>query len=120
LSHDLAQLTNFLTIHQKDSMDVSLPNDWAKVEPDLMPLNVQRPGTGDRARHARSGSQIHQAQFLQPESVPKLGLDLDVEGGLVGDIRRRGSRSDLQLFVGDSGDSSLCIERDDPVMGIGL
>ena len=117
MSHDLAQMTNFLTIHQKDSMDVSLPNDWAKVEPDLMPLNVQRPGTGDRARHARSGSQIHQAQFLQPESLPKLGLDLDFEGG---DIRRRGSRSDLQLFVGDSGDSSLCIETDGPVVVIDL
>lgn len=47
-------------------------------------------------------------------------MDLDIEGGLAGDIRRRGSRSDLQLYNGDSGYSSLCLDRDAPNVGIDL
>jgi hypothetical protein len=101
-------------------MDVSLPNDWAKVGENLNIQKVDRSGKGDKVRHLRSGSQIYRAEFFQPDSVPKLGLDLDFEGGLTGDIRRRGSRSDLQLYNGDSGDSSLCLERDAPNLDIGL
>jgi hypothetical protein len=101
-------------------MDVSLPNDWAKVGENLNIQKVDRPGRGDKVRHLRSGSHIYRAEFLQPDSVPKLGLDLDFEGGLAGDIQRRGSRSDLQLYNGDSGDSSLCLDRDAPNLGIGL
>jgi hypothetical protein len=101
-------------------MDVSLPNDWAKNGENLNIQKVDRHGRGDKSRHLRSGSHIYRAEFLQPDSVPKLGLDLDFEGGLAGDIRRRGSRSDLQLYNGDSGDSSLCLDRDAPNLGIGL
>lgn len=101
-------------------MDVSLPNDWAKNGEGLNILKVVRPLTDDKLRYKRSGSQIYGVDFLQPDSVPKLGLDLDFDGGLAGDIRRRGSRSDLQLYNGDSGDSSLCLDRDGPVVGIGL